>query len=93
MKHTLPKTLPGNWIASYKLDSREGCYESFVVIRATAKGSYDKFQVHTASYKDEGEEQGWFYRSGDYVKTLESANKRFLRRAGLMVDAAEEIAA
>lgn len=84
MKHTLPKTLPGDWIASFKQPSSEGCYEAFVVIRATDPGEYDKYQVHTAFYKDEGEQQGWAYSHGDYVQTLEAATSRFMERAGLL---------
>lgn len=85
MRHTLPKTLPGDWIASFKTPSRDGCYESFIVIRPiTEKGSYDKFMVHNAFYMDEGEKKGtWSYSTGDYVKTLESATKRFVKRAGI----------
>ena len=86
MMHTLPKTLPGDWIASFKRESSDGCYEGFTVIRAiTEKDSYDKFMVHSAYYFDEGSNAGkWGYGEGDYVKTLESAIKRFTKRAGLL---------
>lgn len=85
MRHTLPKTLPGDWIASFKRESSDGVYEGFTVIRAiTEKGSYDKFMVHNAHYIDEGDNAGtWSYGNGDYVKTLESATKRFVKRAGI----------
>ena len=90
--HTLPKTLPGSWIASFKNPSRDGMYESFVVIRPiTEKGSYDKFMVHNACYFDEGENKGtWSYSTGDYVKTLESATARFVKRAGLLSQESDE---
>ena len=59
MKHTLPKTLPSNWLASAKRESSDGCYESFIVVRASAeKNAYDPFMVHVAYYKDEGEQKG-----------------------------------
>jgi len=90
--HTLPSTLPGDWLASFKMPSREGCYETFIVIRPIkSKGSYDKFMVHNAFYMDEGENKGeWAYTSGDYVKTLESATARFVKRAGLLSQESDE---
>lgn len=90
--HTLPKNLPGDWIASFKMPSRDGCYESFIVIRPiTEKGAYDKFMVHNAFFMDEGENKGkWSYSTGDYVKTLESATARFTKRAGLLSQESDE---
>jgi hypothetical protein len=81
--HKLPKTLPGNWIASCKQPSSAGCYESFICVRASDAGSYDKYQVHSAYYKDEGEQKGWCYACGDYCKDLPSAMASFVKRAGL----------
>jgi len=83
-KHSLPKTLPASWIASFKQPSADGKYEGFIVIRATDPGSYDKFQVHLAFYQDEGESKGWTYSHGNYVKTLEAATSHFVKRAGLL---------
>jgi hypothetical protein len=73
--HTLPSTLPTEWIASFKMPSRNGCYESFKVLRNV--GGYHPYVVHTASYKDEGDERGWFYHGGHYAKTLDEAEKNF----------------
>lgn len=81
--HKLPKTLPASWLASCKQPTAEGCYESFTVVRAQP-GGYDKFVVHCAYYKDEGEQKGWQYVCGDYCKTLNEALVSFAKRAGIV---------
>lgn len=89
MRHTLPKTLPGDWIAAVKRESSDGVYEGFTVVRPT-KDSYDKFVVHNAHYIDEGDNAGtWSYGNGDYCKSLDRALAIFTKRAGLasLIDA------
>jgi hypothetical protein len=83
MKHKLPKTLPGDWIAALKTPSRDGCYEAFTVVRKTALGSYDKYQVHSAYWNDEAKPKAWVYACGDYCKTLDEALASFAKRSGL----------
>jgi hypothetical protein len=71
--HKTPKMLPGDWFASFKLPSRDGLYERFIVIHS-ADSAYDPFVVHTAAYYDEGEFKGqWVYSSGTYCRTLDRA--------------------
>ena len=84
--HTLPKKLPGDWLASFKLPSRDGVYEQFLVVHP-ANSTYDPFVVHTATYYDEGENKGkWAYSSGTYCRTLERAQVVFVRDIGRRVD-------
>lgn len=40
-------------------------------------GGYHPYVVHTASYKDDGDDRGWFYHGGHYAKTLDEAEKNF----------------
>jgi len=84
MKHTLPSTLPASWLACLKQPSRDCTYETFTVVRPTAKGEYDKYQVHNAYYNDEAKPKVWVYSSGDYCKTLEEALASFAKRSGLL---------
>jgi hypothetical protein len=84
MKHKLPKTLPGDWLAALKMPSCEGSYEGFVVVRASKeKNAYDPFMVHRAYYMDEGADRGWHYVQGDYCKTLPEALRSFAKRSML----------
>ena len=87
--HTLPKKLPGDWLASFKLPSRDGVYEQFLVIHP-ANSTYDPFVVHTATYYDEGENKGdWAYSSGTYVRTLERAQVVWLKAVASRVSGVE----
>ena len=81
MMHKLPKTLPGDWIAAVRQPASDGCYRGYIVVREHE--GFDKFQVHNAYYKDEGEQRGWNYAQGDYVHTLEEAMGSFIKRSGL----------
>jgi len=84
MKHKLPKTLPGDWLAALKMPSCEGSYETFIVVRASKeKNAYDPFMVHLAYYMDEGDMRGWTYCHGDYCKTLPEALRSFIKRSPL----------
>jgi len=85
MRHTLPSTLPGDWIAAVRRPSSDGVYEGYTVVRASKeKNAYDPFMVHTAHYIDEGENAGkWSYGSGDYCKSLDRALAIFVKRSGL----------
>lgn len=82
MKHTCPETLPGDWLASFKMPSADGIYESFTVIKSNGSTNFHPFVVHIASYKDEGTGQGWFYHHGDYCLTRAEANRIFHQRTG-----------
>lgn len=75
--HTMPESLPADWIASKKLPSSEGSYEAWNVVHPT-QGGYHPFVLHRAWYIDEGESKGTFsYAYGVYCKTLEEAMKAF----------------
>jgi len=82
-----PSALPSTWLACLKETSREGCYATYIVIRAMDDtGSLDKFRVHSASWQDDNPDpknHQWCYHHGDYVKTWETALKCFSERANL----------
>lgn len=78
--HTMPKSLPADWLASHKLPSGDGMYESWIVIHPS-NSSYHPFAVHLGYYIDEGAFKGKFeYQRGDYCTTLEEAQKKFKER-------------
>ena len=84
--HKTPKKLPGDWFASFKLPSRDGVYQQYLVIHS-ANSTYDPFVVHTAHYVDEGENKGeWVYASGTYVRTLERAQVVWLKAVASRVE-------
>ena len=75
--HTAPTNLPGDWLASRKLESTEGMYERWIVIHHS-NSNYHPIVVHTAYYFDEGQMAGTFaYEHGEYCKTLEEAQEKF----------------
>lgn len=78
--HTLPDALPSDWLASKKLPSADGMYESWIVLHPS-NSSYHPFVVHKGYYIDEGAYKGKFeYQHGEYCKTLEEAQSRFETR-------------
>lgn len=87
--HTLPKKLPGDWKAAFKLPSRDGVYERFIVLHPS-NSDYDKFVVHTAAFFDEGENKGeWSYSCGTYCRTLERAQVVWLKAVASYVEGVE----
>ena len=79
-KHTLPPSLPVDWLASRKLPSSEGSYESWMVLHPS-NSSYHPYVVHLGYYVDEGDYKGQFaYQHGEYCVTLEEAQKKFEAR-------------
>ena len=79
--HTAPTSLPADWVASLKLPSSEGMYESWIVIHPS-NSSYHPLVVHRAYYFDEGESKGQFaYEHGTYCKDLPEAQKAFTKRS------------
>jgi len=80
--HTLPASLPTDWLASQKLPSSDGSYEAWLVIHPS-NSNYHPFVVHKAWYIDEGEYKGKMeYGYGSYCATLEEARKAFAERGG-----------
>jgi len=78
--HSLPPSLPAEWVASRKLPSSDGNYESWIVIHPS-NSNYHPFVVHLGYYIDEGDYKGQFeYQRGDYCQTLEEAYKKFETR-------------
>ena len=78
--HTLPKKLPGDWLAAFKLPSTDGVYERFIVIHPSTS-LRDPFVVHIAGYVDEGEYKGqWSYSSGTYCRTMDEAQVEWLKK-------------
>jgi hypothetical protein len=81
MLHTLPAALPIEWLASKKLPSSNGCYETWIVIHPS-NSNYHPYVVHKAWYVDEGEFAGTFaYGNGQYCKTLVEAHEYFKERS------------
>lgn len=86
--HTLPKKLPGDWKAAFKLPSRDGVYERFIVIHPGS--THDPFVVHTAAFHDEGDNKGeWSYSTGTYCRTLERAQVVWLKMVASYVEGVE----
>jgi len=80
MMHTLPAALPSDWLASRKLPSGDGSYESWIVVHPS-QSDYHPFVVHLGYYIDEGAYKGKFeYQHGNYCRTLEEAMKAFGER-------------
>lgn len=78
--HTLPDALPVDWLASRKLPSTDGLYESWIVVHPS-QSNYHPFVVHLGYYIDEGAYKGKFeYQHGNYCKTLEEAMTAFGER-------------
>jgi hypothetical protein len=75
--HTTPESLPSEWIASYKLPSCEGMYETWIVIRPS-NSTYHPFVVHKGWWNDDSKE--WAYAYGVYCVTLEEAQAKFKER-------------
>lgn len=78
--HTMPESLPADWLASHKQRSADGMYESWIVLHPS-NSTYHPFVVHLGYYIDEGAYKGKFeYQHGDYCVTLEEAQKKFKER-------------
>jgi hypothetical protein len=78
--HTMPESLPANWLASKKLPSADGMYESWIVLHPS-NSSYHPFVIHKGYFIDEGEYKGKFeYQHGEYCATIEEAHKAFKER-------------
>jgi hypothetical protein len=78
--HTLPESLPSDWLASKKLPSANGMYESWIVMHPS-NSSYHPYVVHLGYYIDEGQFKGKFeYQRGEYCATLEEAHTAFAKR-------------
>ena len=75
--HTMPKSLPSDWIASFKLPSSEGIYESWIVIHPS-QSNYHPFCVHKAWYNDDTNE--FAYAHGIYCSTENEAKIAFNER-------------
>ena len=70
MIHTLPPTLPGDWLAAVRHPSPgHGIYQSYTVLHYSESGS-GELVVHCACWNDEGLIMpgipGWDYGHGDY---------------------------
>lgn len=89
MKHTLPKNLPGDWLAAFKMPSQDGLYERFIVIHPA--DGYDPFVVHMAHFNDEnGPDAGWSYAHGTYCRTLERAQIVWVKTVCERIDGLED---
>jgi len=78
--HTLPASLPSDWLASKKLPSADGMYESWIVLHPS-NSPYHPFVVHKGYYIDEGAYKGKFeYQHGEYCATLEEGHATFAKR-------------